>query len=99
MITDPPAPEPASRRWSGLLRVMTARPRRAGLGEHMRTLSIGGRIVRVAVREGNPDWPPLLLCNGIGPAWSCSSRSSTRWIRSGASSGSTCRAPADPRRQ
>ena len=32
----------------------------------MRTLSIGGRIVRVAVREGNPDWPPLLLCNGIG---------------------------------
>ena len=68
MTTDPPAPEPAgtSRRWSDLLRVMTARPRRAGLGEHMRTLSIGGRIVRVAVREGNPDWPPLLLCNGIG---------------------------------
>ena len=68
MITDPPAPEPAgtSRRWSDLLRVMAARPRRAGLGEHMRTLSIGGRIVRVAVREGNPDWPPLLLCNGIG---------------------------------
>ena len=68
MITDPPTPEPArtSRRWSDLLRVMAARPRRAGLGEHMRTLSIGGRIVRVAVREGNPDWPPLLLCNGIG---------------------------------
>ena len=46
MITDPPAPEPAgtSRRWSGLLRVMTARPRRAGLGEHMRTLSIGGHL-------------------------------------------------------
>jgi pimeloyl-ACP methyl ester carboxylesterase len=22
--------------------------------------------VRVAVREGNPDWPLLLLCNGIG---------------------------------
>jgi len=67
MITDPPAPEPAktSRRWSDLLRVIAARPRRAGLGEHMRTLSIGGRIVRVAVGEGNPDWPPLLLCNGI----------------------------------
>ena len=67
MITDPPPAEPAgtSRRWSDLLRVMTARPRRAGLGEHMRTLSIGGRIVRVAVREGNPDWPPLPLCNGI----------------------------------
>ena len=68
MIADPPTPEPArtSRRWSDLLRVMAARPRRAGLGEHMRTLSIGRRIVRVAVREGNPDWPPLLLCNGIG---------------------------------
>src|SRR6202158_5540046 len=68
MITEPPPAEPAgtSRRWSDLLRVMAARPRRAGLGEHMRTLSIGGRIVRVAVREGNPDWPPLLLCNGIG---------------------------------
>ncbi len=68
MTADPPAPESArtSRRWSDLLRVIAARPRRAALGEHMRTLSIGGRIVRVAVREGNPDWPPLLLCNGIG---------------------------------
>ena len=68
MTVDPSTPEPArtSRRWSDLLRVMAARQRRAGLGEHMRTLSIGRRIVRVAVREGNPDWPPLLLCNGIG---------------------------------
>ena len=32
----------------------------------MRTLSIGGRIARVAVQEGRPDWPPLLLCSGIG---------------------------------
>jgi poly(3-hydroxyalkanoate) depolymerase len=32
----------------------------------MRTLSIGGRIVRVALQEGRPDWPPLLLCSGIG---------------------------------
>jgi len=30
------------------------------------TLSIGGRVLRVAVREGNPNWPPLLPCNGIG---------------------------------
>jgi alpha/beta hydrolase fold len=62
MTIDPPPTEPAgtSRRWSGLLRVITARPRRAGLGEHVRTLSIGGRTVRVAVREGNPDWPSLL---------------------------------------
>jgi len=34
--------------------------------EHVKTLSIGGRALRVAVREGRRDWPPLLLCNGIG---------------------------------
>jgi poly(3-hydroxyalkanoate) depolymerase len=68
MIIDPPGPGAAgtSRRWSGLRRVITGRPRSAGRGEHMRTLSIGGRMLRVAVREGNPAWPPLLLCNGIG---------------------------------
>jgi Poly-beta-hydroxybutyrate polymerase (PhaC) N-terminus len=32
----------------------------------MRMLTIGGRALRVSVREGNPGWPPLLLCNGIG---------------------------------
>jgi poly(3-hydroxyalkanoate) depolymerase len=32
----------------------------------MRILTIGGRAIRVAVREGTPGWPPLLLCNGIG---------------------------------
>jgi poly(3-hydroxyalkanoate) depolymerase len=32
----------------------------------MRILTIGGRTIRVAVREGAPQWPPLLLCNGIG---------------------------------
>jgi len=37
-----------------------------GPPERMRMLTIGGRAIRVAVREGNPDWPPLLLCNGIG---------------------------------
>ena len=79
MITDPPAPEPpapeppaperagTSSRWSDLRRVIAAGlPRRARPAGHMRTLSISGRIVRVAVREGRPDWPPLLLCNGIG---------------------------------
>ena len=25
-----------------------------------------GRVLRVDVRPGNPAWPPLLLCNGIG---------------------------------
>jgi poly(3-hydroxyalkanoate) depolymerase len=29
-------------------------------------LSVGGRSLRVSVREGTPGWPPLLLCNGIG---------------------------------
>jgi poly(3-hydroxyalkanoate) depolymerase len=49
-----------------LRRVIPGRPRRALPAEHIRTLSIGRRVLRVAVREGNPDWPPLLLCNGIG---------------------------------
>ena len=40
--------------------------RRMGPPERMRMLTIGGRAIRVAVRDGNPDWPPLLLCNGIG---------------------------------
>jgi len=29
-------------------------------------LAVGGRTLRVSVREGTPGWPPLLLCNGIG---------------------------------
>ena len=32
----------------------------------MRTLTVGGRGLRVSVREGAAGWPPLLLCNGIG---------------------------------
>jgi poly(3-hydroxyalkanoate) depolymerase len=32
----------------------------------MRILIVGGRSVRVSVRDGTPGWPPLLLCNGIG---------------------------------
>ena len=35
-------------------------------GERLRMLTVRGRILRVAVRDGDPDWPPLLLCNGIG---------------------------------
>ena len=27
---------------------------------------IRGRVLRVAVRDGNPAWRPLLLCNGFG---------------------------------
>jgi poly(3-hydroxyalkanoate) depolymerase len=50
----------------GLRQLIPGRPGRADPGEHLQTLSIGGRVLRVAVRDGNPDWPPLLLCNGIG---------------------------------
>ena len=42
------------------------RRRKAAPPERMRNLTVGGRTLRVSVREGNPDWPPLLLCNGIG---------------------------------
>ena len=34
--------------------------------ERMRMLTVGGRTMRVSVRDGDPGWPPLLLCNGIG---------------------------------
>jgi len=40
--------------------------RRGVPAERMRILTVGGRAIRVAVREGDPGWPPLLLCNGIG---------------------------------
>ena len=29
-------------------------------------LTVSGRVLRVATRDGNPGRPPLLLCNGIG---------------------------------
>jgi poly(3-hydroxyalkanoate) depolymerase len=29
-------------------------------------LTVGRRVLRVATRDGDPDRPPLLLCNGIG---------------------------------
>jgi hypothetical protein len=34
--------------------------------ERAQTLTVRGRDLRVAVRRGDPAWPPLLLCNGIG---------------------------------
>ena len=43
-----------------------APPWHAGGGERLRMLTVRGRVLRVTVRDGDPDWPPLLLCNGIG---------------------------------
>ncbi|MGD0240502.1 MAG: poly(3-hydroxyalkanoate) depolymerase [Streptosporangiaceae bacterium] len=34
--------------------------------QRMRILTVGGRSLRVSVREGTADSTPLLLCNGIG---------------------------------
>jgi len=39
---------------------------KTGPPERMRILAVGGRSLRVSVREGTKGWPPLLLCNGIG---------------------------------
>jgi poly(3-hydroxyalkanoate) depolymerase len=68
MTTDPRLPEEdgTSRRRGRLRAVPSGWPRRTRVGERMRTVTAGGRILRVAVREGSPQWPPLLLCNGIG---------------------------------
>jgi poly(3-hydroxyalkanoate) depolymerase len=66
MTVETPGPEPARRQWDRLGRLIPGRMQRGYPGGHMRSLSIGGRVLRVAVREGDPAWPPLLLCNGIG---------------------------------
>jgi poly(3-hydroxyalkanoate) depolymerase len=64
--TSRPGPAGKDRPGSGLARAVRSRLRRSGPAERMRTLRVGGRSLRVAVREGMPGWPPLLLCNGIG---------------------------------
>jgi poly(3-hydroxyalkanoate) depolymerase len=45
---------------------MLGRLRKAGPSQRMRILTVGGRGLRVSVRDGAAGWPPLLLCNGIG---------------------------------
>jgi poly(3-hydroxyalkanoate) depolymerase len=69
-----PAGEDEDRAGSGLGR-MLGRLRRGGAGaaaglpelpDRMRVLAVGGRTLRVSIREGTPGWTPLLLCNGIG---------------------------------
>jgi poly(3-hydroxyalkanoate) depolymerase len=70
MTTEPSSPGAAEedRAGSGLARVL-GRLRRPRPAERMRLLTVGGRSIRVAVREGDPQWPPLLLCNGIGASF------------------------------
>ena len=65
MTIDPSQAGPAGedRPGSGVGRVIRSWP---GPAERMRILRIGGRALRVAVREGTSGGPPLLLCNGIG---------------------------------
>jgi poly(3-hydroxyalkanoate) depolymerase len=67
MTTDPPRPGPGrgDRAGSGLGRAL-GQLRRSRPAGRMRILTIGGRAIRVAVRDGTAGWPPLLLCNGIG---------------------------------
>ena len=68
MTTDPTRPRRTGRNHlgTGLGQVVRWRLRPVAAAERMRILAIGRWTMRVAVREGNPDWPPLLLCNGIG---------------------------------
>jgi poly(3-hydroxyalkanoate) depolymerase len=40
--------------------------RNVGSAERMRNLTVRGRPLRVAIREGDPGRPPLLMCNGLG---------------------------------
>ena len=61
-----PRPAPASDSHSGLRQVGPGQPRHADPGERIMMPVIGGRVLRVAVREGSPAWQPLLLCNGFG---------------------------------
>jgi poly(3-hydroxyalkanoate) depolymerase len=68
MTIDPPRSGPAreDRPGPGLGRALRNRLRRGGPAERMRFLTVAGRAMRVAVREGTAGWSPLLLCNGIG---------------------------------
>jgi poly(3-hydroxyalkanoate) depolymerase len=68
MTIDPshPAPTRQNRLGAGLGQVVRWRLRPVAAAEQMRILTIGGRAIRAAVREGEPGRAPLLLCNGIG---------------------------------
>jgi len=71
--TREPGSGPASRDEASREQPVAGRPgavarawRRPAPDEHVRTLTVRGRVLRVAVRSGNLQSPPLVLCNGIG---------------------------------
>jgi pimeloyl-ACP methyl ester carboxylesterase len=68
MVANLSRPEPgrAGRQGNRLSHAIPGSSRRSRPAEYVRDLCVGGRVVRVAMRVGRPDWPPLLLCNGIG---------------------------------
>ena len=68
MTADPGRPGPGARRRrrSGPRQMLPVWLRRVGPAERIQMLTAGGRVLRVATRDGNPGRPPLLLCNGIG---------------------------------
>jgi len=61
-----PGPAAGSHPPGGLRRAGPGQPRRAGPGERITMPVIRGRVLRIAVRKGNPAWQPLLVCNGFG---------------------------------
>ena len=68
MAADPPqlGGTPNSGRPGRLRGRADGRPQHSAVGGQMRTVTVRGRSLRVAVQGGSPQWPPLLLCNGIG---------------------------------
>ena len=67
MTTDSPQPgETRNSGRPGRLRARADGRAAQRRGDQMRTVTVRGRSLRVAVRGGSPRWPPLLLCNGIG---------------------------------
>jgi poly(3-hydroxyalkanoate) depolymerase len=68
MTTDSPQPAgtPNSGRPGRLRARADGRPQHSAVSDQMRTVTVRGRSLRVAVRGGIPGWSPLLLCNGIG---------------------------------
>lgn len=72
-LTEVPGSGPSRRAESGPEQTAAGPPgavarrwRRTTPDEHTRMLTVLGRVLRVAVRGGNRQWPPLVLCNGIG---------------------------------